>query len=74
MGALFALLGLYLFALGDWIHVYDYGRVLSSLFATMLLHGIAIGRWDLLVPAALITVRVGVQQLPRLQAIAAEFF
>ena len=40
----------------------------------MLLHGIAVGRWDLLVPAALITVRVGVQQLPRLQAIAAEFF
>jgi len=74
MGALFALMGIYLFALGDWIHVYDYGRVLSPLFATMLLQGIALSRWDLMAPAALITARVGVQLLPRLQAVATEFF
>ena len=74
MGALFAAMGLYLFALGDWIHVYDYGRVLSPLFAIMLLQGIAIRRWELMAPAALITARVGVQLLPRLQAIATEYF
>lgn len=71
LGALFAGMGLYLLALGDWSSAYDYGRVLSPLLATVVLQGIEQGRMVLLAPAALISARVGVQQLPQLEKLLA---
>lgn len=61
----FALLGIYLFALGNWTHPYDYGRVLSPMLTGLLLLGAEKRRWWYALPSALILARVALQFAPK---------
>jgi len=63
---LFMLLGVYLFALEEWTHVYDFGRVLSPMLACLALQAVAARRWAVLGAIAAISLRVAVQIAPQL--------
>lgn len=66
IGLLFVCLGIYLFSLDDWTHVYDFGRVLSPLLTVLALHGIVYRRRVELIPVLLVFSRVCVQMAPQL--------
>ena len=61
---LFAGLGIYLFSLNDWMHVYDYGRIASPMAACLLAERSSAG-WLHLAPSFLMTSRVVVQLVPQ---------
>lgn len=65
----FSGLGIYLLSLDEWTHVYDFGRVLSPLALNLLLSGVVSGRWWLVAPAALMSLRVAAQLTPQLLGI-----
>jgi hypothetical protein len=73
LSAGFATLGVYLFALGNWMHPYDYGRVLSPLLAGLLLLGADRRDWRYALPALAILMRVAVQQAPKAAIIGFNF-
>jgi hypothetical protein len=62
---LFGGLAFYLLSLDEWTHVYDFGRVLSPLALNLLVGGVVSGRWWLLAPACLMTLRVVAQLAPQ---------
>jgi hypothetical protein len=64
--ALFMFLGVYLFALDEWTHVYDFGRVLSPMLAIVAFRAVAAKRWYALGAVAAVSIRVAVQLAPQL--------
>jgi len=66
---LFAFLGIYLFSLDGWTHVYDFGRVLCPIPAILLLNGLTSKTPLLLAPTALMTLRVVAQLGPQILGI-----
>jgi len=62
---LFAGVFVYLLALDEWTHVYDFGRIASPLAMNLLLYGAVSGRLWMLAPALLMSLRVAAQLAPQ---------
>jgi len=67
---LFALLGVLLWPLNEWVTVYDYGRLLSPLLIFLALQGVRSRKWIWLAPLAMVIPRIAIQLAPQFIGVA----
>lgn len=61
-----SLLCVYLILVEDWTHVYDHGRLSAAVLLAMGFEAVDTRKWMLLVPPAILTMRVAVQISPQI--------